>query len=170
MKIILHIGLFVMLLNSCSKGEEAKDRRATNHSNSVSSSKIRETLNGYWVMISQSFTKGRKLESFPVGGTVGIIFTSNDHWYSVTRSLGEKEDTVSHGTFAVKGNKIVMEVEESIDPVSHVRLNGKLSILGRFMQLEGRMIYEGDKRSEYTHVILGRSARTLEDVFKSDNK
>ncbi len=164
--------IFILLLFafvSCKSDapEEKKDADSTRLSKKTD---LRQSMNGYWVLISQSFTKGRKLEKFPVGGTVGIIFNEKDEWFSVTRNLGVDEDTISYGTFYLERNHIVMEVISSKDPTSYIRLNGTVDIFGRFLQMEGRMMYKGDRLAEYTHAIFGKSARSLEDVFDSKEK
>lgn len=164
MRIGLIIACIGLLTFSCA--DSAKEKKGNKKKELSKKTDLRESMNGYWVLISQSFTRGRKLEKFPVGGSVGIIFTEDDKWYSITRKLREPEDTISYGTFHLERNKIVMEVTHSDDISSYVRLNGKIEINGRFMQLEGRMMYEGDRLAEYTHAIFGKSVRSLEEVFE----
>lgn len=161
----IYLLLFLVLL-ACG-GEEVKEEPQSDEVPSIApQSDLKESITGYWIMISQSFTRGRKLEKFPVGGTVGIIFNESGDWYSVSSRLGKPEDTVTIGSYAMDGERIVMEVKETKDPLSYKKLDGKITMNGRFMQLEGEMSFEGDKLPEYMHSILGRSARTLEEVFE----
>lgn len=165
---LFYIFIILVLFVSCKSKEE---ERVQNNQDAKKSEKtdLRKSMNGYWIMISQSFTKGRKLEKFPVGGTVGIIFNEKDEWYSVTRKFRKPEDTITKGSFYLEGDRIVMEVLESKDVMSYKKLVGKVELNGRFLQLEGEMTYTGDKLPEYTHAILGRSARTLEEIFEEDD-
>lgn len=113
---------------------------------------LRKSLNGHWSLISQSFTKGRKLEKFPVAGTVDMFIDANDRWCTFSN-----EDTISYGTLKLIDDNIQIFVEFSEDEMSVQRIDGKVSATDKYFQLEGKMHYTTKSHVDYTHMIFGKS-------------
>ncbi|MCB0478283.1 MAG: hypothetical protein KDC84_08975 [Crocinitomicaceae bacterium] len=165
---VIFIGLICLGIFSCGSDSESVGKKEGRKISEKTD--LRKAMNGYWVLISQSFTRGHKLEKFPVGGTVGLIFNENDEWFSVSRKFHLPEDTITKGKFYLEGDHLVMEVTESKDLISYEKLDGKIQLHGRFIQIEGEMSYANKEQNDYMHAILGRSARSLEEVFEASNK
>jgi hypothetical protein len=157
--------ILILVLVSCQSESKSENKSAKEKKTLSEKTDLRQELNGYWILISQSFTKGRKLEKFPVGGSVSMIIDEFDNWYTLRRVLHENEDTISRGTLTLVEDKIVFEVTESKDEASYIKLEGKVEVHGRFMQIEGTMSYKEGRKPEYTHTMFGKSERTMEEIF-----
>jgi len=150
LKSLFYLLFVAVLLVSC-KEETKSLQDAPKKGATTEVVDIRPALNGFWLLISQSFTKGRKLEKFPVGGSVSMILNEDNEWYTLDR-----KDTVCSGHFTLENNEISLIVDKSSDETSCSQIVGKIKLKGRFLQIEGFMSYN-NKGDDYMHALFGRS-------------